>query len=168
MSALSNTRMLTRYRAWANAELFAALAKLPEDDLTKAQPIVFGSILRTLNHVYSMDRVWQAHLQGREHGLTTRNLPVSPAFAELRAAQSAIDTWFIGYAEELSASAAEAIVDFVFIGGGSGSMSRDAILLHVVNHATYHRGHIADMMNRIPAQPPSTDLPVFLRNQPRQ
>ena len=165
MSALSNTRMLTRYRAWANAELFAALAKLSEDELTKEQPIVFGSILRTLNHVYSMDLVWQAHLKGLAHGLTTRNPPLAPPFADLRAAQVAMDEWFVRYAEESSDRLAEEIIDFVFIGGGQGSMSRDAILLHVVNHTTYHRGHIAQMMNRIPAHPPTTDLPVFLRKQ---
>jgi uncharacterized damage-inducible protein DinB len=158
--------MLTRYRAWANTELFAALAELPEHELTKAQPIVFGSILRTLNHVYSMDRVWQAHLMGSAHGLTTRNPASSPPFADLRGAQSAIDAWFITYAESLSAHDAGEVIDFVFIGGGQGSMSRDAILLHVVNHATYHRGHIADMLSHIPARPPTTDLPVFLRQHP--
>jgi len=160
--------MLTRYRAWANSELFASLGKLPEDELTKQQPIVFGSILRTLNHVYSMDLVWQAHLQGRAHGFTTRNPPDPPPLAQLCAAQSAIDAWFVRYAEDLSESDAEAIIDFVFIGGGQGAMSRDAILLHVVNHATYHRGHIADMMNHIPAHPPTTDLPVYLRKHPSQ
>lgn len=165
MSALSNTRMLTRYRAWANAELYAALAKLPEGELTQEQPIVFGSILRTLNHAYSMDLVWQVHLKGAAHGLTTRNPPHAPPFAVLRAAQSAMDEWFVRYAEEMPEGAAEEIVDFVFIGGGQGSMTRDAILLHVVNHTTYHRGHIAHMMYKIPAQPPTTDLPVFLRKQ---
>ena len=159
--------MLTRYRAWANAELFGALAKLPEEDLTKEQPIVFGSILRTLNHVYSMDRVWQAHLEGRAHGLTTRNPPDAPPFADLRAAQKAIDEWFVNYAQQLSERDAQEIVNFVFIGGAEGSMSRDAILLHVVNHATYHRGHIADMMNHIHARPPTTDIPVFLRQHPQ-
>jgi uncharacterized damage-inducible protein DinB len=43
-------------------------------------------------------------------------------------------------------------------------MSRADILLHVVNHTTYHRGHIAAMMYQIPVQPPTTDLPVFLRD----
>jgi uncharacterized damage-inducible protein DinB len=158
--------MLMRYSAWANSELFASLAKLPEDELTKRQPIVFGSILRTLNHVYSMDLVWQAHLQGRAHGFTTRNPPDSPPFAELRAAQAAIDAWYVRYAEELSDGDAEASIHFIFIGGGPGALSRDAILLHVVNHTTYHRGHIADMMNHIPAPPPTTDLPVYLRKHP--
>jgi uncharacterized damage-inducible protein DinB len=42
-------------------------------------------------------------------------------------------------------------------------MARGAILLHVVNHATYHRGWIADMFLQVPAKNPTTDLPVFLR-----
>jgi len=44
-------------------------------------------------------------------------------------------------------------------------MTREAILLHVVNHATYHRGHIADMMYDSSVEPPTTDLPVFLRRE---
>lgn len=50
-----------------------------------------------------------------------------------------------------------------FIGGGPGALTRAEILLHVVNHTTYHRGHIGDMVYQIPAEPPTTDLPVFLR-----
>ena len=155
--------MLTRYRAWANSELFASLAKLPEDELTKQQPIVFGSILRTLNHVYSMDLVWQAHLQGRAHGFTTRNPPDPPPFAELRAAQSTIDAWYVRYAEDLSDSDAEASIDFVFIGGGQGALSRDAILLHVVNHGTYHRGQLVTMLRQLGAEPIGTDFIQFVR-----
>ncbi len=36
-------------------------------------------------------------------------------------------------------------------------------LLHVVNHATYHRGHIAQMLYSSDVVPPVTDFPVFLR-----
>jgi uncharacterized damage-inducible protein DinB len=35
-----------------------------------------------------------------------------------------------------------------------------------VNHKTYHRGQVADMMYQVPARPPVTDLPVFLRDVP--
>jgi len=55
------------------------------------------------------------------------------------------------------------IVEFEFIGGGRGAMSRREILLHVVNHTTYHRGHAADILYHINIFPPTTDLPVFLR-----
>ena len=89
-------RELLRYKAWANDLLYAALAKLPEGELAAPRPIVFGSILRTLNHVYAMDQVWQANLEGRAHGFTTRNPPASPPFFELREAQKRIDAWYIG------------------------------------------------------------------------
>jgi uncharacterized damage-inducible protein DinB len=56
-------------------------------------------------------------------------------------------------------------VDFEFIGGGRGAMSREDILLHVVNHTTYHRGHVADMLYHLGIFPPATDLPVFLRSE---
>ena len=64
----------------------------------------------------------------------------------------------------MSDRAGKEIVNSTFIGGGEGSMTRGDILLHVVNHTTYHRGHIAALIYQIPAQPPVTDLPVFLRN----
>lgn len=158
MSALSE---LLRYKAWANELTFTALARLPPDELIAPRPIVFGSILRTLNHVYSMDVVWQANLEGRPHGFTTRNPPTSPPFPELRAAQKDIDAWYVAYSGALQD--ADEPVRFAFIGGGPATLSRRDILLHVVNHGTYHRGNVAAMMYTLGAVPPTTDLPVFLR-----
>jgi len=56
-------------------------------------------------------------------------------------------------------------VSFTLIGGNRGVMTRSEILLHVVNHCTYHRGFVADMFYQVPARPPTTDLPVFLRER---
>ena len=67
MSALRNVRMLTRYAAWANSLLYVTLGEQPELELTKPRQIVFGNLIRTLNHVYTIDLVWQAHLEGRAH-----------------------------------------------------------------------------------------------------
>ena len=168
MSQLQHLRMLSRYSAWANDRLYERLAELPGPELTKPHPIVFGSILRTLNHVYLMDLVWRAHLQATSHGLSTRNPDECPAFAELRAAQIEIDEWYIEYSDDIQESGCAEVVNFSFIGGGSGSMSRGDILLHVINHTTYHRGHIGSMIYQVPAEPPTTDLPVFLREHAKQ
>jgi uncharacterized damage-inducible protein DinB len=40
------------------------------------------------------------------------------------------------------------------------------IALHLSNHTTYHRGYIADMLFQVPANPPTTDLTVFIRDVP--
>ena len=155
--------MLTRYSAWANSLLYLALGELPEDELTKPRQIVFGNLMRTLNHVYSIDLVWRAHLEGKPHGFTTRNPDLHGSFSELRVAQATLDGWYLRHAEEMSDRVGEEFVEFTFIGGGEGAMTRGDILLHVVNHTTYHRGHIADMLYHLHISPPTTDLPVFLR-----
>jgi uncharacterized damage-inducible protein DinB len=166
-SPVSGTRspllMLTRYAQWANLKLYEVIARLPPQELRKEQKIIFGSLLRTLEHMYAMDLVWQAHLQGRSHGFTSRTPALHDDFATLRAAQATLDQWYIHAAEEMAGHAADEVVNFNFIGGTPGSMTRGEIVLHVVNHKTYHRGHIADMLFQIPVQPPTTDLPVFLR-----
>ncbi len=156
--------MLTRYKAWANHLLYQSLSELPEEQIIAGRQIVFGSILRTLNHVYAMDLVWQAHLEGKQHTFSTRNPENCPAFSDLRVAQKLIDDWYVSYTDDLHPEAGDVTVDFTFIGGGLGSMSRYEIILHVVNHTTYHRGHISGMIHQIPAEPPTTDLPVFLRD----
>jgi uncharacterized damage-inducible protein DinB len=158
-------KMLSRYSAWANDRLHESLAELPGHELLKPHPIVFGNILRTLNHVYVMDLVWQAHLQGTRHNFATRNPEEPPPFAELRVAQNEIDRWYIEYSDEIQESSCDEIVNFSFIGGGSGSMSRGEILFHVINHTTYHRGHIGCMIYQLAAEPATTDLPVFLRER---
>ncbi|WP_242110095.1 DinB family protein [Luteimonas aquatica] len=153
---------LTRYKAWANALIYGALAELPEAELTRPRQILFGNMLRTLNHVYLMDVAWKAHLEGVPHGMTTRNPESSPPFAQVRQAQQDIDAWYQAYADALQDGAGDEIVEFAFIGGGAGAMRRRDIVLHVVNHGTYHRGHVAAMMYQVPCFPPASDLPVYL------
>lgn len=153
---------LARYKAWADERLHATLADVSEADLATPSPIFAGSILRTLNHVYLMDVVWKSHLLGIPHHVTTRNPEAAPPFSELRNAQRDIDAWYVDYARMMTADICHEIVDFTFIGGGEGAMQREDIVLHIVNHTTYHRGHVTAMLNQIGVKPQATDLPVFL------
>jgi len=142
-----------------------ALAGVPKTDLAAPSPIFAGSILRTLNHVHLMDEVWKSHLLGVPHNLTTRNPEATSPLSELRGAQREIDAWYIDYAAAMTPDACNDVVHFTFIGGGDGALRREDIVLHVVNHTTYHRGHVTAMLNQMGVvQPQATDLPVFLRD----
>jgi uncharacterized damage-inducible protein DinB len=111
-----------------------------------------------------MDVVWKSHLLGVPHGLTTRNPEATSPLLELRDAQRGIDAWYIDHAAAMTPAACDDVVHFTFIGGGDGALRREDIVLHVVNHTTYHRGHITAMLNQMSVQPQATDLPVFLRD----
>lgn len=161
---MSYLQMLTRYKAWANERIFSAVASLPEGEGTKERRTRFGNIVHTLNHVYVIDCVFQAHLQGRPHHFESRNTPAHPPLAQLAQAVDALDQWYIDHVRTLSDIVLAERFRFQFIGGGEGVMSREEMVMHVVNHATYHRGIVAEMMYEVPAAPPVTDLTVFLRD----
>ena len=162
----SNARTLTRYNAWANELIFAAVASLPEGEAVKPRKSVFKNMVHTLNHNYVIDRIFKAHLEGREHGYTARNTETHPPLAELWRAQQDIDRWYVAWSDAISDAALEEQVRFTFVGGGDGVMTRGEILQHLVNHTSYHRGFVAQMMYEVPVRPPTTDLTVFLRDAP--
>jgi uncharacterized damage-inducible protein DinB len=158
----NTARLFAQYRAWADRLTYDAVAALPQGEAEKPRPTLFKTMIGTLNHNYLVDRIWQAHLEGREHGFTARNLILHAELPALFAAQDAMNRWFIAWSAAQSDAGLGEIVRFRFIGGAEGAMSRGAMLLHVVNHATYHRGWIAEMFFQVPARNPTTDLPVFL------
>ena len=157
-----SARLLARYRRWADERIYDAVAQLPPGEATKDRPTPLKSIIGTLNHSYAMDLVWQAHLEGRDHGIEARDVVLHEELPELRRAQRAISQWYIDWGDGQTAPSLDETVRFRFIDGASGAMTRGDILLHVVNHATYHRGWIAQMLFQVPARSPSTDLPVYL------
>lgn len=163
MLDLPTIRTLTRYNAWANRVIFDAVAALPEGEATKERPTLFGSMVKTLNHLYVVDRIWQAHLEGREHGISALNTVLHPSLAELWPAQREIDAWYVAWSDRLSPAEAAETVRFTLIGGNRGEMRRGDVVFHLVNHTSYHRGFVADLFFQVPARPPLTDLPIFLR-----
>lgn len=167
MSALATVRMLTRYKAWANGITYRTVMALPEGEALRQRPTRFGNMVHTLNHTYVIDDIFRAHLEGRRHGYTARNTDQPPLLDDLWAAVQAMDSWYVAYAEALREDALVETVRFEFVGGGRGAMTREAILLHIVNHGTYHRGFVGDMLYQVPAASPANDLPVYLREVER-
>ncbi|HEX8108169.1 MAG TPA: DinB family protein, partial [Kofleriaceae bacterium] len=157
-------RTLTRYKAWANEITFSTVAALPEGEATKPRPTIFKNMVHTLNHPYVIDCIFQAHLEGRPHGFTARNTPTHPPLDELWRAVKAMDRWYIELSDRLSDRELAETIRFQFVGGGDGAMTRGEIILHLVNHATYHRGFVGDMLNQAQVRPPATDLTVYLRD----
>lgn len=170
MTTPRNARMLTRYNAWADDLIHAAVAKLPEGEALKPRKSVFKNIVHTLNHNYVIDLIFQAHLEGREHGFAARNTPESPPLEQLSQAQHQLNDWYIDWSDRLTESALNEKVEFTFVGGGEGVMTRGEILQHLVTHTSYHRGFVAQLFWEIPTTPPTrvptTDLTIFLRDVP--
>ncbi|UCH73791.1 MAG: DinB family protein [Rhodospirillales bacterium] len=163
MSQTEMLKTLTRYNAWANAELLAAVRALPAGEATRERPSLFKTIVNTLNHPLVTDRMWWAHLHGEPHGYRALNEVIHPELEDLAAARAEMDTRIIGYADALTPEIAEEPVSFTLLSGAAGVMSRAMILMHIVNHNSYHRGFVVETFCQIPAPLPLIDLPIFLR-----
>ena len=57
-------RMMTHYMAWANKVMLAGVAKLPDAEIVKPRPALFGNIAHTFNHILVIEKIFQAHLEG--------------------------------------------------------------------------------------------------------
>ena len=169
MITAKSARMLARYNLWANDVFFKAVAELPEEEITKPRQTLFKNIVHTLNHNYVIDSIFRAHLEGRDHGYSARNTVEPPGFEELRRKQRELDEWYVQWSDRTSDDELDETVKFTFVGGGDGAMTRGQILMHIVNHTSYHRGFAGDMFFQIPGKrAPTTDLTVFLRDVPQE
>jgi uncharacterized damage-inducible protein DinB len=156
--------MLVKYKTWANNITFLAVSSLPAGEATRPRQTRFGNIVHTLNHVYVIDDIFRSHLLGNNHRYSARNTEKHPPLSDLWKAQMEMDKWYIEYTDNATKELLAEKVKFQFIGGGQGIMSREEIILHVVNHGTYHRGFVGDLMYQVPVTPPANDLSVFLRD----
>ncbi len=149
---------LFQHKARANEELFAAVAALETHDDKEAM----HAAIRTLNHVYVVDRIFRAHLLGEAHGYTATNTAETPPLAALGEAVRETDRWYLEYARHAGPEELAQAVDVHFTDGKRGRMSREEILAHIVTHGSYHRGAVGRILDQQSLARPADGLPTFL------
>ncbi|MDE2430485.1 MAG: damage-inducible protein DinB [Burkholderiales bacterium] len=151
-------------KAWANKALFNALGELSPGE--HAEPL--HTMIRTLNHIYVVDRIFQAHLLGQSHGYQSTNTSETPELAALQFDVAELDAWYMQYASGVSASELSESLAFRFTDGDEGSMSREEMLVHVVMHGAYHRGNVGQVLKSISVAPPRDLYTKFLHESEPQ
>jgi len=150
------------HKAWANRELFAVLATVPPE-----QAEALHSCIRTLNHIYVVDRLFRARLAGEPQPFEATNTKATPVLEALRGEVEETDAWFARYAAQLDEAEAGEVLSFTFADGDAGRMSREEMLLHVITHGAYHRGNVGQVLKSISMAPPRDLYTKFLhQNEP--
>jgi len=155
---------MAAYMAWADDVMLKTAEQLSESDLSAPQDALFKSITGTFDHTLVVAEIFQAHLEGRPHPHTARHRSESPAFPEVASRLRAINDHYVSLARDWSEDELAETITFEFVGGGTGAMTREDILLHLVNHATYHRGFVSTLLFPYRTKGAASDLTVFLRD----
>ncbi|MEO8249426.1 MAG: DinB family protein [Burkholderiales bacterium] len=160
--SIATLQTLFDYKAWANLELFGALASLPP-----AHSEQIHSCIRTLNHIHVDDQIFRSHLSGESNPFGATNTKSTPSLGQLQGDVTATDAWYTNYVRDLFSAGLSEAVDFFFTDGDRGRMSKEEMLLHVVTHGGYHRGNVGQVLKTISVAPPRDLYTKFLhQNEP--
>jgi uncharacterized damage-inducible protein DinB len=164
MSSATLLNTLLRQKAWINTQFFDQIAKL---DATEHADVL-RTMVRTLNHIHVVDRIFAAHLRGEPHGYEGTNTTETPTQAALRASVAEVDAWYVDYSRAITPEQLAEVLDFRFTDGDAGRMSREEILAHVATHGSYHRGEVGRLLKNTPVPPPRDLLTKFLHDSEPQ
>ena len=156
-------RTLAHYNVWANVRLYDACAKLSEEAYKKRRAAFFGGIHGVLNHILVGDRIWLARLQGYDAGIERLDVELYDEFAGLREARESEDITISDYVRRLSEDDLVRPIGYRTLDGDPHADGQHALLTHIFNHQTHHRGQAHDLLSQTAVPPPSLDFIVFLR-----
>jgi uncharacterized damage-inducible protein DinB len=149
---------LVRYKQWADRGLHEVVAR----NLDRLDTRDATNVLRILDHIHVVDRIFQHHLQGTPHVFHAPRSEKTPDVRKLIEDMRDVDEWYAAYVGKLSMHDFEQPVDFVFTNGTPARMTRGAIILHVCLHGTYHRGNAGVLLQKNGISPNDDRMTDFL------
>ena len=129
------------YDLWANGKWLRALGRFR--DMGRPQEI--------LEHILTAQRHWLAVC-----GVQFSQNDVNVAWADIF--RDVADAW----KEFVEATDLDSVIDVSKPGGSEESLTLMELTWHVLNHGTYHRGHLRGLAEREGWDPPGTDFLDFV------
>lgn len=118
--------------------------------------------LATLQHIYLAELVWFDRISGNEEALIT-HYEAPGNIADLLAAFRDVHAKWLGWLDAVEDL--DVLIPHRNLKGEAFRMPAWQVVLHVVNHGSYHRGQVAAALRAAGFAPPDTDLIIWYRQQ---
>jgi uncharacterized damage-inducible protein DinB len=146
------------YSRWASERSLDAARVLTADELARDLGNSYGGVAGTLEHIFQADRVWLSRVEGSPR-LTLCDPGETWTLESLAAEWADVASRWRAWAE--TTDDFEANLQYKNLAGQDHGLPLWQLVLHLVNHATYHRGQITTMLRQLGHKPVATDLHVF-------
>jgi uncharacterized damage-inducible protein DinB len=166
--------LMAEYNRWMNERIFEAAETLEPAELLADRGAFFGSILGTLNHIASGDTVWLqrfarhpaafvslVELSGFQQPSSLRHM-MAPDLPTLRVYRRRLDEIIVRWTAELTPEHLATTLTYTNMAGIESSKSFAALVQHVFNHQTHHRGQITTLLFQAGVDVGVTDLLAVL------
>ncbi len=157
---VADLRDLYAYNRWANDQAMGAAERLTQPQFIHDTRSSFPSIRDTLAHILGAEWIWLE----RWHGRSPRALLSASGFSTagaLRQRWAEVEAGQHAFLAALTADALLRRIAYINTKGERWEYALRHMLVHVVNHSTYHRGQITTMLRQLGATPVATDLLAF-------
>ena len=149
------------YSAWASQRLVHAASQLTEAELLRDFQTSDHSVLGTLVHTFGADRLWLARLQGAPSArfLSEADYLLSVLQNDWPEVNRQWDELLKGWTDD----DVRADLTYQDLKGNTWTNPIGILVMHVVNHATHHRGQVSGFLRTMGHVPPALDLIAYYR-----
>lgn len=167
--SLARVQHLYAYHVWRVGQLCAVLAPLDVEALAAPVPGSFPTLGRLVGHLIGAEQVWQQRISRGRQGLepiaiALPDQPTQNAAALVAAWQQTAAAWAPLLAG-LSAADLAGQLAYLNLKGERYETRLDDMLLHLVNHATYHSGQVTLLYRLLGLEAVNTDYITYVRQQ---
>ena len=149
-----------RYKAWADRRTLDAVAAIDGRQF----PSAMAFARQQLNHMVLVEELFRARLLAAPEPHRSTNTQEVPELAQLDRRLADSNEWLGGYLAALTPEALGETIHFTFTDGQHGSLRREEVIFHLINHGTYHRGAIGHALDLAQAPRPADTFTVFLHS----
>jgi uncharacterized damage-inducible protein DinB len=162
---LAYLQTLLDYHYWARDIVLDAVTELPHEQFTKPVESSFRSVRDTVAHIYAADWIWYM----RWIGEAPTSLIAYDQFSDatsIRKAWKDLESNVRQLVNDLGEDGINKAFDYRLLSGAPDTAPFWQMLVHVVNHGSYHRGQVTTLMRQLGAHPPKpTDMIAFFRTR---
>lgn len=153
-----------RFNQWATGQVLEETVPLPSEQLVKDLGGSFSSIYGTLVHLYQADRIWFDRLNGIPTGALSAYEAPGCTY-DLQSAWMEVQAKMLSWGENLTEDDWLRVMSYKTLAGVAFESPLWQMVLHIVNHGTYHRGQITHMLRQLGLKPVNLDLIGFYRKK---
>jgi uncharacterized damage-inducible protein DinB len=140
------------YNLWANARLTENIAAVPKSSIDRLPLAPFGSIHEALRHIIGAENIWLERMKGQSPkdflGFTEGKTLDELQGMLLDGSRRWIEC-VTGRAGDADWMSPDATMTYTTMKGDVFVQAIPDVVLHVVNHSTYHRGQIMSALRSI-------------------
>jgi uncharacterized damage-inducible protein DinB len=154
-------RQYTSYNLWANTQFGILMRDLDPALLDKELASSFPSLRKTVHHIWDAELSWLSRMKNQVVAWPPSAQFKDPAIDAFVNGSKAFDE-FVGLEDE---DFLKGITTYKNTKGKEFSNPNSGIIMHCMNHSTFHRGQLVTMLRMLGLDKiPATDLIAFLRD----